>query len=107
MCGIFGYVDFTGKYPIGPETLAAPDVLYHRGPDEGGSWHGDRVFLGMRRLSIIDLAGGQQPIWNEDKSCCIIYNGELYNFLDLRPTLEARGRSVSHTYRHRSGAPCL
>src|SRR4030042_460130 len=55
-------------------------------------------FLGMRRLSIIDLEGGHQPIWNENNTCCIIYNGELYNFLDLRPELEAKG----HVFRTRS-----
>jgi len=79
-----------------PDT--ATDALVHRGPDERGTWQGEGIFLGMRRLSIIDLAGGQQPIWNEDRTCCIVYNGELYNFLDLRPQLEARG----HKFRTRS-----
>ncbi len=51
----------------------------------------------MSRLSIIDLAGGQQPIWNEDHTCCIVYNGELYNFLDLRPELERKGPSSEPT----------
>jgi asparagine synthase (glutamine-hydrolysing) len=70
----------------------------HRGPDEEGKWRGDDVYLGIRRLSIIDLAGGSQPIFNETHSCCIVFNGELYNFLDLRPVLEARG----HVFKTRS-----
>lgn len=74
---------------------SALDQLKHRGPDDCGSWHDQRVMLGMRRLSIIDLAGGHQPIFSEDDSSCIVYNGEIYNFLDLRPELEARG----HTFR--------
>ncbi len=96
MCGIFGRLD-TAPIPLGVGD-AATDVLRHRGPDERGVWQGDGVFLGMRRLSIIDLAGGQQPIWNEDGTCCIVYNGELYNYLDLRPILEAKG----HVFRTRS-----
>jgi asparagine synthase (glutamine-hydrolysing) len=98
MCGIYGYYSFSGigqDVQVGEE---ATDRLRHRGPDEKGSWSDNGVFLGMRRLSIIDLAGGQQPIWNEDKTCCIVYNGELYNFMDLRPQLEAQG----HLFRTRS-----
>ena len=88
--------------PAGGLALAeqATERLRHRGPDERGSWVGEAVFLGMRRLSIIDLAGGQQPIWNEEGTRCIIFNGELYNFLDLRPDLIAKGhlfRSESDT----------
>lgn len=89
MCGIYGKAGFFG----GDTALAeaATDTMIHRGPDARGTWHGDGVFLGMRRLSIIDLEGGMQPIWNEDKTCCVICNGEIYNFLDLRPQLEAKG----------------
>jgi asparagine synthase (glutamine-hydrolysing) len=76
----------------------ATDLLTHRGPDERGSWRGPGVFLGVRRLSIIDLAGGRQPIWNEDGTCCIVFNGELYNFRQIRPELEARG----HAFRTRT-----
>ena len=98
MCGIYGELNPAGVN----STLAeeATERLRHRGPDEGGSWLGEAVFLGMRRLSIIDLAGGQQPIWNEEGTRCIIFNGELYNFLDLRPELLAKGhlfRSESDT----------
>lgn len=73
------------------------DALIHRGPDERGTMVNGQVFLGMRRLSIIDLAGGSQPIWNESKSCCVVYNGEIYNFRELREELEAKG----HQFRSR------
>jgi asparagine synthase (glutamine-hydrolysing) len=89
MCGIYGKLS---SHHIDVSTAeTATDRLAHRGPDERGVWVGDKVFLGMRRLSIIDLTGGHQPIWNEDRSCCLIFNGELYNYLDLRPQLEDRG----------------
>jgi asparagine synthase (glutamine-hydrolysing) len=115
MCGIYGEYDLTGSGRVGGSAEAATDVLAHRGPDERGTWHGPGVFLGMRRLSIIDLAGGHQPIWNEDRSGCIVYNGELYNYLDLRPELQARGHAfrtntdtevVLHAYEE-WGADCL
>jgi asparagine synthase (glutamine-hydrolysing) len=67
------------------------DVMEHRGPDDRGIWLGDRVALGMRRLSIIDLPGGHQPITNEDGSLVIVFNGEIYNYRELRPDLERRG----------------
>lgn len=89
MCGIYGQIGTTGIDER--EAQLATDRMLHRGPDARGTWRGEGVFLGMRRLSIIDLPGGQQPIWNEDRSCCIVFNGELYNFLDLRPELEAKG----------------
>lgn len=96
MCGIYGEIN-----PAGVDLALAEEAterLRHRGPDERGSWLGEAVFLGMRRLSIIDLAGGQQPIWNEEGTRCIIFNGELYNFLDLRPDLIAKG----HVFRSES-----
>ena len=90
MCGIFGELSFA-HHGISQNNESSTDILTHRGPDDRGIWRGNGIFLGMRRLSIIDLVTGQQPIWNEDKTFCIIYNGELYNFLDLRPELEAKG----------------
>jgi asparagine synthase (glutamine-hydrolysing) len=98
VCGIFGIIYFNRDHPITPAAEKAVKSLAHRGPDEEGTWSGEGIFLGMRRLSIIDLAGGQQPIWNEDKSCCIVYNGELYNFLDIRPSLISQG----HIFRTKS-----
>lgn len=98
MCGIYGYLSLSQQYPIAPQAAMAVDALHHRGPDEKGAWQGDGLYLGMRRLSIIDLAEGQQPIWNEEENCCIIYNGELYNYRELRPQLVAAG----HTFRTHS-----
>src|SRR5206468_11289291 len=96
MCGIYGSV---GVGQIDTSVAeAATDRLEHRGPDQRGSWSSGKVFLGMRRLSIIDPATGDQPIWNEDHTCCLIFNGELYNFVDLRPQLEGKG----HAFRSRS-----
>jgi asparagine synthase (glutamine-hydrolysing) len=91
MCGIFGILSSnTRHFENVDEQLYK---IIHRGPDEQGKWQGNGVFLGNCRLSIIDLAGGHQPMFNEDKTRCIVYNGELYNFLDLRPELEKRGYS--------------
>src|SRR3989454_3783457 len=66
-------------------------TIVHRGPDDEGVYTQGPVGLGMRRLSIIDLAGGRQPIHNEDKTLWVVFNGEIYNFPDLRWELEARG----------------
>jgi len=96
MCGIYGHLT-TSELSVG-RAEEGTDLLSHRGPDERGTALLGNVFLGMRRLSIIDLSGGRQPIWNEDQTCCIVYNGELYNFHDLRPELESRG----HLFRTRS-----
>ena len=67
------------------------DMIVHRGPDDEGIFVKDGAGLGMRRLSIIDLAGGHQPLFNEDESAWIVYNGEVYNFQELRPDLVGRG----------------
>jgi asparagine synthase (glutamine-hydrolysing) len=98
MCGIFGRVSLADLRHQAVSINDALQAIHHRGPDEGGQWTGEGVSLGMRRLSIIDLAGGQQPIWNEDHSCCIVYNGELYNYKELRPQLEA----LQHVFRTNS-----
>lgn len=91
MCGIVGVVNLDGS-PVSRELVAAMNArIVHRGPDDEGYWFGDNVGLGMRRLSIIDLAGGQQPFFNEAGDVVTVYNGEIYNFPDLRRTLVARG----------------
>src|SRR5947199_8572576 len=69
-------------------------VLHHRGPDDAGSFLDRSVSLGMRRLSIIDLGGGKQPITNEDGSVVTVFNGEIYNFQSLREELQGRGHSL-------------
>ncbi len=117
MCGIYGRLSLDGEFDhnLVKQNLLSLHKLTHRGPDEFGSWENANVFLGMRRLSIIDLAGGTQPIWNEDHTLCIVYNGELYNYLDLRPELIQRGHQfktesdtevVLHAFEE-WGADCL
>lgn len=89
MCGIAG---FAGLGSL--ETLQAmTDVLMHRGPDAQGLWHdpASGVYLGHRRLSIVDLSGGTQPMWTRDGRLGIVFNGEIYNHLDLRQTLKQKG----------------
>ncbi|HEX5270337.1 MAG TPA: asparagine synthase (glutamine-hydrolyzing) [Gemmataceae bacterium] len=87
MCGIAGY---TGEEIDGllPAMLAR---MRHRGPDDEGTYDGDGVRLGMVRLSIIDVGGSRQPISNEDGTVWIVYNGEVYNYIELRAELEAKG----------------
>ncbi|MDQ7052799.1 MAG: hypothetical protein Q9P14_07890 [candidate division KSB1 bacterium] len=92
MCGICGYINFDkDDFAREPDIRRMCDVIVHRGPDEDGYFVHDNVALGMRRLSIIDLQTGRQPIANEDKSIWIVYNGEIYNFPELRQELEAKG----------------
>jgi asparagine synthase (glutamine-hydrolysing) len=97
MCGIAGFVEAsTTASPFGPDTSRELvhrmcDVIRHRGPDDEGVWVDQGVALGMRRLSIIDLSTGHQPIHNEDRTVWIVFNGEIYNFRQLRRELEAAG----------------
>src|SRR2546427_5434256 len=98
MCGIVGIVRFNGDVVDEARLKRMRDVLRHRGPDGEGLWIEGPVGLGHRRLAIVDVAGGHQPLANEDESVWIVYNGEIYNHAALRPGLEARG----HQYRTRS-----
>jgi asparagine synthase (glutamine-hydrolysing) len=91
MCGICGIFDLNGM-PISPVLLRdMTEVIRHRGPDGDGHFVDREVGLGHRRLSIIDLGGGAQPIGNEDGKLQIVFNGEIYNFVELRAELEAFG----------------
>ncbi len=93
MCGIAGMVSLDGR-PVSADELAAMcDVMAHRGPNGEGFYLSQGIGLGMRRLSIIDLVTGNQPIRNEDGSVWVVLNGEIYNFKALRRDLEARGHS--------------
>jgi asparagine synthase (glutamine-hydrolysing) len=99
MCGIVGIVKFDPRESVEePRLKLMRDVLRHRGPDGEGLLIDGPVGLGHRRLAIVDVAGGHQPMANEDETAWIVYNGEIYNHAELRPGLEARG----HRYRTRS-----
>jgi len=91
MCGIAGFVGRDGERATAEDVRRMTDMIVHRGPDEEGIAAHGNVGLGMRRLSIIDLSGGSQPIYNEDRSVAVVFNGEIYNFPDLRRELESRG----------------
>ncbi len=92
MCGIAGIVAFDrAPVPTHAQIRSMCEVILHRGPDADGIDVRDGVGLGMRRLSIIDLAGGNQPIFNEDRSILCVFNGEIYNFKQLRSKLETKG----------------
>ncbi len=97
MCGITGIFDTQGKRDIDRAVLhRMNESQLHRGPDEGGLHVEPGVGLGHRRLSIIDLSTGQQPLYNEDSSVCVVFNGEIYNYQELIPELQALGH-VFHT----------
>ncbi len=94
MCGITGFVNRDGRAADRELLEAMNFAIIHRGPDEDGFFIHDNVGLAMRRLSIIDLASGQQPIFNADRTKCIIFNGEIYNYQELREGLIARGHNL-------------
>jgi asparagine synthase (glutamine-hydrolysing) len=97
MCGITGIFDTRGARPVDPRALERMNASQlHRGPDEGSVHVEPGVGLGHRRLSIIDVATGQQPLFNEDGSVVIVFNGEIYNYQELIPELQAAGH-VFHT----------
>ncbi len=98
MCGIAGAV-FANTDRRPEKTLISRmcAALRHRGPDDGGAVIGDGFGLGMRRLAVIDLPGGHQPIFNEDRTVAVVFNGEIYNFRSLRQQLESRGHTFQTT----------
>ena len=99
MCGIAGLYSFaTGRPPAKPELAQMIDALHHRGPDGSSTFVDGPVGLAHARLSIIDLAGGWQPIANEDETVWVVFNGEIFNFVELRRDLERRG----HRFRTQS-----
>ena len=99
MCGIYGVLSLSGPRRLEPATLARMGrAIVHRGPDDEGAYVDDHMLLGMRRLSIIDVSGGHQPIANEDGSIIVVCNGEIYNFRALRTQLERAGhRFATHS----------
>ena len=104
MCGVAGFIDT--RYERKPERellVRMTDKLLHRGPDSAGYFIDHYVALGFRRLSIIDLEGGNQPIYNEDRSVVLMCNGEIFNYLELRKVLIQKG----HTFRTKSDVEVL
>ena len=115
MCGIAGVVGKRGDAIDAADVHRMCQTIVHRGPDDEGIYARGPVGLGMRRLSIIDLAGGKQPIHNEDRSVWVVFNGEIYNFPELRGELQGRGHQfythsdtevIVHLYEE-MGADCV
>jgi asparagine synthase (glutamine-hydrolysing) len=116
MCGINAILDWAGKIPDKRHLVAAMNSrMVYRGPDGEGVYADSQVALGMRRLSIIDVSGGNQPIFNEDGSVVVVCNGEIYNYVELREGLVARGHhftscsdveTIVHLYEEK-GEACL
>ncbi|MDQ3743195.1 MAG: asparagine synthase (glutamine-hydrolyzing) [Acidobacteriota bacterium] len=114
MCGIVGVVNLDGARADSELLARMNEAIRHRGPDEEGAYLEGHVGLAMRRLAIIDLAGGQQPIANEDRTCWIVFNGEIYNYRELKKRLEDLGHrfrtdcdteAIVHAY-EQYGADC-
>src|SRR5438034_6595508 len=92
MCGICGQFNFAGDEPVEPATIRRmTDSIAQRGPDDEGYFFSGPLGLGFRRLSIIDLAGGHQPMFDAQQTVCIIFNGEIYNYKELRQELKKYG----------------
>ncbi|HYP54376.1 MAG TPA: hypothetical protein VEQ42_12585, partial [Pyrinomonadaceae bacterium] len=101
MCGISGIISREGVTRGDLARVAAMSrALVHRGPDDSGAYDAAHVALASRRLSLIDLGGGRQPLYNEDRSLALVANGEIYNHAELRRRLEARG------HRFTTGSDC-
>jgi asparagine synthase (glutamine-hydrolysing) len=103
MCGIAGVLSIGARAANEVLVREMCDLMEHRGPDDEGFYASDDVVLGMRRLSIIDVAGGQQPVSNENHSVWAVFNGEIYNFRELRDRLRAAG----HTFNSRSDSETI
>ncbi len=98
MCGICGVIGIESTDTSGQIVRRMTAAMLHRGPDDEGLLLAPRVAIGMRRLSIVDLPGGSQPMWNEAGTLAVVFNGEIYNFRELRAELESFG----HRFRTRS-----
>src|SRR6476469_292660 len=98
MCGITGWINLepANSNDHGQAVLHSMcERIVHRGPNSEGVWLDDTVALGMRRLSIIDLETGDQPVFSEDKSVIVMMNGELYNYREVRAELEKKGHKFA------------
>src|SRR5262245_679962 len=100
MCGILGFVDWRSDQIPVDDLTRVTNLLRHRGPDGGGYWTERGAFLGHRRLAIVDLATGDEPMFSGDGRHVLTFNGEIYNYIELRDELRARGvvfRTTSDT----------
>lgn len=95
MCGIVGVVHAEPGFADQPLVKRMCALITRRGPDDDGFYFGDRVGLGMRRLAIIDVHSGKQPIHNEDRTVWVVFNGEIYNYRELREQLEKQGHRLA------------
>src|SRR5258707_4744800 len=99
MCGIYGEYNYGTLKPVVPDEIrAATSTIAHRGPDDEGYFIDGPLGLGFRRLSIIDLAGGHQPMADREETTWVVFNGEIYNFPELKRELE----SLGHGFRTKS-----
>ena len=111
MCGISGiaFSPRSGRQVDKAKLVQMRDILQHRGPDDSGVFVDRNIGLAHRRLSMVDVAHGEQPMFNGKRSCVIVYNGEVYNHADYRDELTAKGcefqnRSDTETILHRTGS---
>ncbi|MBN2402407.1 MAG: asparagine synthase (glutamine-hydrolyzing) [Spirochaetes bacterium] len=96
MCGIAGIINNSSDRTVDPVVLKDMiDRLSHRGPDEKGFYIKDEIGLAQSRLSIIDLSGGKQPMFNEDGSICVVFNGEIFNYIEMREELRSKGHKLA------------
>ncbi|MGL4390202.1 MAG: asparagine synthase (glutamine-hydrolyzing), partial [Carnobacterium maltaromaticum] len=95
MCGIVGFIDRMNQNDKSKTLEEMMNTIVHRGPSSSGEFIDEGAAIGFRRLSIIDLEGGDQPIFNEDKSKLITFNGEIYNFRELREDLISKGHDFT------------
>lgn len=96
MCGFVGFIDENDQtYDHRATIVAMANAIAHRGPDSEGYFSDGRAALGFRRLAIIDLAGANQPLYNENRSLVLVFNGEIYNYQELRRQLIAAGHTFS------------
>src|SRR5271169_78127 len=96
MCGIVGFTHLRKRLPAGVLAAAVASIT-HRGPNQQGEFECEEVSLGATRLAILDIAGGDQPIYSADRDAVIVYNGEVFNFAELRQELEREGATF-HTH---------
>ena len=115
MCGIVGQARPRGEVPRRELIARMCEAQAHRGPDSRGIHLGDGIGLGIQRLRVIDLATGDQPIYNEDRTVAVVLNGEIYNYRELRRGLEQRGHRfttqsdtevIAHLYEERGRGLC-